>query len=79
MLGFSGDNAILEATWAKPGGGKVPWEFFPADEWDPNTGDQVAKGSWNPLKGSDGTAELALSSSLMSSSLTGTRRVVGCA
>ena len=54
MLGFSGENAILEATWGQPGGGKVPWELLPAKEWNPITGRQA---SWNPLKGSSGEAE----------------------
>ena len=55
MLGFSGDNAILEATWAQPGGDKIPWELFPADEWNPNTGENVGYGMWNPLGGYDGS------------------------
>ena len=54
MLGFSGDKAILEATWGQPGGGKCPWELLPAKEWNPNTGREA---SWNPLKGSSGEAE----------------------
>ena len=57
MLDFSGDNAILEAKWGQQGGDKVPWELYPADEWDPNTGARVAKGSWNPLRGNHGTSE----------------------
>ena len=36
-------------------GGKVPWEVFPADEFNPNTGVRVAKGGWNPLRGNTGT------------------------
>ena len=58
MLGFQGRNACLEATWG-PGGhkpGEVPWELFPADEWNPNTGQCVARGTWNPLCGNHGTS-----------------------
>ena len=55
MLGFNGENVILEATWAQPGGDKVVWELFPADEWDPNTGQRVERGTWDPLAGSDGS------------------------
>ncbi len=57
MLGFQGRNACLEATWG-PGGnkpGEVPWELFPADEWNPNTGQRVARGTWNPLCGNHGS------------------------
>ena len=53
---INGDNAILEATWARGGGGKVPWEVLPADEYNPNTGERVPKGTWNPLRGNRGSA-----------------------
>ena len=54
MLGFNGENAILEATWGQSGGDKIPWELLPAKEWNPNTGREA---TWNPLKGSSGEAE----------------------
>jgi hypothetical protein len=58
MLGFNRlKGAFLEATWGKPGGDKVAWELFPADKWDPNTGRTVEEGTWNPERGSNGTAE----------------------
>jgi hypothetical protein len=34
-----------------PGGDKVPWELFDADKWDPNTGQRVKRGTWNPVRG----------------------------
>eukprot|EP01047_Picozoa_sp_COSAG01_P115911 COSAG01_NODE_44581_length_417_cov_1.915094_1_plen_106_part_00 len=41
MLGFNKvKGAILEARWGKPGGGKVPWEFFPQTDWNPSTGER---------------------------------------
>ena len=38
MLGFNGENVILEATWARPGGGKVPWEALNATQFNPTSG-----------------------------------------
>ena len=34
----------------------MPWELLPADEYNPNTGERVAKGTWNPLRGNRGSA-----------------------
>ena len=56
MLGFGGNSVKLEATWSQPGGGKVPWELLPADEWNPNTGQRVERGTWNPLRGNQGVS-----------------------
>jgi hypothetical protein len=58
MLGFNEENAILEATWGQSGGDKIPWELLPAEEWDPNTGKRVQRGSWDPVNGNYGSAGL---------------------
>ena len=58
-LGFSGHKAVLEGTWGRPAGSdrdKVPWELFPADEWNPMGSKAVRRGSLLPLWGSHSTS-----------------------
>ena len=59
MLGFVNQTVVLDAVWASPGGGKVVWELFPAELWNPNTGLSVAPSGWNPVLGAQGTAGAA--------------------
>ena len=47
-------DAVTALQAYRNGGGKVPWEVLPADEFNPNTGARVAKGGWNPFGGNTG-------------------------
>ena len=56
MLGFSDCSVTLESTFGNKDGDKAVWELYEATVWNPNTGVQVSRGSWNPCKGRQGTA-----------------------